>query len=291
MILRRIAVAAAALFLLGAGGASAQVPGAIPTDRLAERAEIMAGERAWGEAYVTGDVATVERLLTDDFIGVDTHGNAYDKARVIADARALPHSTSDLVDHFAIRFHGEFAVVRALEHGVGPSPERKPREAVFTDSWVRENGRWRIVAAQDFNRGLRTPSLYSPDEAAIRDARAASNRAIAAHDVAALTPFFTDDAVFVWSNGTSAVGKAAMAKFFAEDFANPATITFIRTPDRVAVSASGTRAYEQGTWTALKNCLRYGGDYSAHWVKVPEGWRIRGELYVKLHCTGVKCTP
>src|SRR4051794_31082896 len=49
--------------------------------RAADRAAIIAGERAWGQAYVTGNVATVRRLLADDFRGIDTRGRAYDKAR------------------------------------------------------------------------------------------------------------------------------------------------------------------------------------------------------------------
>ncbi|MEO7239852.1 MAG: nuclear transport factor 2 family protein, partial [Sphingomicrobium sp.] len=119
----------------------------------------------------------------------------------------------------------------------------------------------------------------------------ASNRAIAAHDVAALAQFFANDALFVWSDGSTAVGKAAMKRAFAKDFANPATIAYVRSPGRVTVSASGTRAFEQGSWTGLKKCMRYGGDYSAQWAKSGTGWHIRGELYVKLHCTGMQCTP
>lgn len=133
------------------------------------------------------------------------------------------------------------------------------------------------------------------DVQAIRTLRAASNQAISKHDMASFTPVFADDAVFVWSNGTSAVGKAALQQFFARDFADPAFISYVRTPARVTVSANGVRAVEHGTWTALKKNAdgetRYGGDYAAHWMKTPEGWRVKGELYVKLRCSGSLCTP
>jgi uncharacterized protein (TIGR02246 family) len=133
------------------------------------------------------------------------------------------------------------------------------------------------------------------DALAIRALRATSNQAISDHDMARFTPVFADDAVFVWSNGTSAVGKAALQQFFARDFADPAFIRYVRTPARVTVAANGVRAVEHGTWTALKKNAdgetRYGGDYAAHWMKTPQGWRVKGELYVKLRCSGSLCTP
>ncbi len=166
---------------------------------------------------------------------------------------------------------------------------------MFTDTWVKRDGRWRIVAAEDLDPGAPTLAAYAADKAAIKALRLQSNRAIAAHDLAAFTPMFSDDAVFVWSNGTSAIGKAGLSKFFAHDFADPAFVTYVRTPETLAVSDRGVRAVEHGAWTAIKREprgeTRYGGDYAAHWFKTPEGWRVRGELYVKLHCDGPICAP
>jgi len=148
-----------------------------------------------------------------------------------------------------------------------------------------------LGATQSLDLGLQTPLAYAADESAIRMLRADNNRAIAAHDTARFTPMFADDAVFVWSGGTSAVGKAALTRDFSEDFADPAFIAYIRSPRRVIVSANGTRAAEHGSWTALKRGTRYGGDYSAHWAKSGDRWLVRGELYVKLYCDGPLCTP
>jgi ketosteroid isomerase-like protein len=264
-------------------------------DRSADRRAIVAGERAWGAAYVTGDRAAVERLLADDFRGVAPSGEAYDKAEVLREAAAAPHSTSDAVEDVTVRFYGDVAIAQAHEHTVGPPPELKPGQTVFTDTWVRRNGRWRIVAAEDLDPGTPNTPDHAADASAIRAVRAASNRAIADHEMARFTPAFADDAVFVWSNGTSAVGKAGLERFFAQDFADPAFDRYVRTPGRVSVAANGVRAVEHGTWTALKHNAdgetRYGGDYAAHWMKTPEGWRIKGELYVKLRCEGSLCTP
>ena len=134
-------------------------------------------------------------------------------------------------------------------------------------------------------------SAIAAVRAAIRALREVSNRAIAAHDLVRFTPIFADDAVFVWSNGTSAVGKAALSRSFAEDFADPLFIAYIRTPRQIAISDRGVRAVEHGTWKALKRGTVYGGDYAAHWFKTDRGWRVHGELYVKLHCKGPLCLP
>lgn len=276
-----------ALALAAAGAVAAPSAGS----RAADEAAIVAGERAWGQAYVHGDLAAVRDLLDDDFRGVDTHGNVYDKAAVLADVAALPHASADAVDAVTVRFFGDTAIAQAREHEVGPPPEFHPAERVFTDVWVRRAGHWRIVAAEDLDPGLSTATAHQGDVATIRSLRLASNQAIARHDMAAFLPAFADDAVFAWSNGSSAIGKPALQAFFAQDFADPKFIAYVRTPRTIIVSDTGARAAEHGTWTALKQGTRYGGDYLAHWARTPDGWRVRGEVYVKLYCSGALCTP
>lgn len=43
------------------------VGAARPIDRVADRAVILDGERDWGQAFVIGDLAVLDRLLADDF--------------------------------------------------------------------------------------------------------------------------------------------------------------------------------------------------------------------------------
>ena len=118
-------------------------------DRRADREAIASGERAWGQAFVTGDTATVERLLAEDFIGVETDGHRYDKASVLKDVASGPRLTSDEIDSLVVRFYGDTAIAQADEHEIGPPPEKARLERTFTDTWVRIDGHWRIVAAED----------------------------------------------------------------------------------------------------------------------------------------------
>ena len=292
---------ALAVTLAACGSWAGAQPAPRPSDShgLPGRAEdervIVGGERAWGRAYITGDVATPKRLLMEDFLGVDPRGRAYNKGDVLQDVRDGPHGTADEVGAVTVRFHDDTAIAQAHEHEVGPAPEYKPAERVFTDTWVKLGGVWRIAAAEDLDPGSPTPLIYAEDKAAVLALRAANNRAIAAHDLSAFTPMFAEDAVFVWSDGSSGIGKAGLVQRFTRDFADPAFVTYVRTPTQVAVSEQGARAVEHGTWTAIKRGAqgetRYGGDYAAHWARTANGWQVRGELYVKLRCAGPLCTP
>ncbi|HWD68514.1 MAG TPA: nuclear transport factor 2 family protein [Caulobacteraceae bacterium] len=121
------------------------------TDRAADTRAIIAGERDLGRAFVSGDVATIRHLLADDFQGVAPRGAFYDKVSVLKELRAGPHITSDEVGPITLRFYGDTAIAQAHEYEVGPPPARKAGEHVFTDTWVKLHGRWRIVAAEDLD--------------------------------------------------------------------------------------------------------------------------------------------
>ena len=51
---------------------------------------IMESERQWAESVANGDASVVERILADDFLGVDPDGNLYEKAKMVADTREAP---------------------------------------------------------------------------------------------------------------------------------------------------------------------------------------------------------
>jgi len=278
----------AGLFAVAAGAGET-------AERQADLDAISLGERNWTRAYVTGDSSLMAPLLSDRFHGIRVDGTAYGKAEALEAMRKEPHDSSDEISEFDVQFFGDTAIATIREKDIGSGPEYKPYWRVITDTWIKADGRWQVVAAEELDPGSPTFPAHGADVARIRDLRAASNRAIAAHDMAAFLPCFAEDAVFVWGNGLSAVGRSALQSFFAHDFADPAFVEYVRAPERVSVSEAGVRAVEHGTWTALKREARgetrYGGDYMAHWFKSPEGWQIRGEVYVKLRCSGPLCIP
>ncbi len=111
---------------------------------------IVESERQWAESVASGSAVAVERILADDFIGVDPHGQSYDKAKMIADTRKGPdYFVSNHLNEVKVRFYGDTAVAQGSE-----SWERKTGEKgrfVWTDTWIRRNGEWQIVAAEDLS--------------------------------------------------------------------------------------------------------------------------------------------
>jgi hypothetical protein len=109
---------------------------------------IVESERQWAESVATGDSSVVERILADDFVGVDPKGRLYDKAKMIADTRdSRQNFVSNHLNEVKVRFYGETAIAQGDE-----SWERRTGERgrfVWTDTWIRRNGRWQIVAAED----------------------------------------------------------------------------------------------------------------------------------------------
>ena len=107
-------------------------------------------ESQWAEAGVKGDTATIERILADDFVGVAPDGSFYDKAKEIADTREEKGNTlSNHVNEVKVRFFGDTAVAQGSETWERRTGEPKRGSYVWTDTWVRRNNKWQIVAAED----------------------------------------------------------------------------------------------------------------------------------------------
>ena len=109
---------------------------------------IVSSERQWAESVATGDTSAIERILADDFIGVDPKGRLYTKQQMIGDTRNAPKNfVSNRLNDVKVRFYGKTAVAQGSETWEKRSGERG--RFVWTDTWLRWNGRWQIVAAED----------------------------------------------------------------------------------------------------------------------------------------------
>jgi ketosteroid isomerase-like protein len=138
-----------------------------------------------------------------------------------------------------------------------------------------------------------TSAQTGSDEAQIRQVRAESNRAIARHDVQGILAFLATEYQASVSNGTFIHSPAEMGSSFATRFTEFKDATYVRTPDSVAVNASGTIAAETGAWvgawTTGQGPFRIGGRYAAYWRKDAGRWLIHSELFVPLFCEGEGC--
>jgi hypothetical protein len=125
------------------------IPNFGPSETSAER-YIHDSEAQWAEATATGDTSVMERILADDFIGVDPFdGSLYDKSQAMTLNKE--HHTefiSNHLDQVKIRFFGKTAVAQGSESWERNVEPRRGR-FVWTDTWVLRDGKWQIVAAKD----------------------------------------------------------------------------------------------------------------------------------------------
>jgi ketosteroid isomerase-like protein len=109
---------------------------------------ILESERQWAESVATGDTSAIERILADDFVGVDPKGIQYNKQQMIAETRDAPKVfVSNRLNDVKVRFFRDTAIAQGSETWEKHSGERG--RFVWTDTWLQRDGRWQIVAAED----------------------------------------------------------------------------------------------------------------------------------------------
>jgi hypothetical protein len=109
---------------------------------------IKQSESQWAEVDVTRDASVVERILADDFVGVAPDGSHYTKADEITSAKSPEKQyVSNHVVDVKVRFYGDTAVAQGSEAWEKRGGVRG--RYVWTDTWIRRNSKWQIVAAED----------------------------------------------------------------------------------------------------------------------------------------------
>jgi Domain of unknown function (DUF4440) len=113
---------------------------------------IIDAERQWAEADCThSNIA--EEILADDFQGTTPGGRRYTKPEEVANLQDRSRAARDckLLDA-RVRFFGEsLAMAYGSESSVQKAKDgtEKSRCLVWTDTWLKRNGKWQIIAAQD----------------------------------------------------------------------------------------------------------------------------------------------
>jgi ketosteroid isomerase-like protein len=104
------------------------------------------GEAAWARSMSADDASVVQRLLADDCVWI-SNGKAIDKAAAIAAAsRGSIGLVSNHLDHATVRLFGDTAVVQRSD--TWSRKDGTTGRTVWTDTWIRRNRQWQIVAAQ-----------------------------------------------------------------------------------------------------------------------------------------------
>jgi hypothetical protein len=148
MHLTVLAVAVAATVLLATAHAQ-QSHWASADDKTAKY--IIEMERKWAEG-VCVDNGVVTSLLGDDFQGTSTTGVHFTKADELKDEKGARTAHDCGLDEAKVRFFGDtVAVVYGREHAVGKDKSQPNAKVcqVWTDTWLKRDSSWQIIASHD----------------------------------------------------------------------------------------------------------------------------------------------
>jgi hypothetical protein len=109
-------------------------------------------ERQWAEDACTHHKIT-DKILADDFQGTSPEGKRYTKSEEVADTSDLSKTARDcrLIDAKVRLFGADLALVYGSESSVRKAKDgtEQSRCLIWTDTWLKRNGQWQIIAAQD----------------------------------------------------------------------------------------------------------------------------------------------
>ena len=113
--------------------------------------ELVQIERDWCTASVKRDSTILGRILADDYTGVGSRGAPETKSEALAALKDMTSSVDTCVDtNVKVRVYGDAAVVTGLatRGGTNKGVAFKDRQFLWTDTFVRRDGRWQCVASQ-----------------------------------------------------------------------------------------------------------------------------------------------
>jgi len=121
----------------------------------AAQTAVLAVEKQWNDARAHADVATLERILTDDWTVTHANGTTDTKATYLADLKSGARQFGgEVTEHdVTVRIFGDTAIVAgASESAVTLNGQRQGGSLHFTRVYVRRNGAWRMAVSQATTR-------------------------------------------------------------------------------------------------------------------------------------------
>jgi ketosteroid isomerase-like protein len=117
--------------------------------------EIRAMEDQWNNARAKGDVATLDRILVDDWTVTHGDGTTDTKARYLADLKsgARQFSGSVTENDLTVRVYGDTAIAAgSSESTVTINGKPQGGSLHFTRVYIRRDGGWKMVVTQATTR-------------------------------------------------------------------------------------------------------------------------------------------
>ena len=146
--MKRITVAVVGVLLLCA---TARAQGREAGKLSKDEQQVLAANREWADAMVRGDAAALERLFHDELIVTTGNANVRGKAEELKDAAPGPDIKTYFfnTDDVRVRVYDDAAVVTGhAKWRINYKGRDIDNERRYTSVFVKEKGRWRMVALQ-----------------------------------------------------------------------------------------------------------------------------------------------
>ena len=99
--------------------------------------------RAWDEAYVKGDTATLDRLLADEFTFVGGPRKADYLASFKSPTFVIQSAVSTDIE---VQIYGDTALLTGLDTIIGKNKDQTlVTKWLYLDVWIKRSGRWQCV--------------------------------------------------------------------------------------------------------------------------------------------------
>jgi ketosteroid isomerase-like protein len=134
-----VAITIAALLFASVPQASAQ------DDDSAVRAQILGLEKAWNQAYKSGDVKALSAILDNSLVLVEDDGSLKTKSEFLATVKAQTGNEEQVApESLTVRVFGTTAIsigVIATKDAHGKTHRER-----FIDTWIKKGGSWICIA-------------------------------------------------------------------------------------------------------------------------------------------------
>lgn len=133
----------------------------------AERAQIVALEREWQKATLADDISTMDKLLSEDYLGIMANGEVFTKTQQLDRMRDRKFMITKLeTSELKIKLIGNIAIVTSLAQVEGALGDNEPLHGAYryTRVYQRLSGNvWKVTNFEvtPANRPHRVPPSQS----------------------------------------------------------------------------------------------------------------------------------
>ncbi|MFI4970338.1 MAG: nuclear transport factor 2 family protein [Lysobacterales bacterium] len=144
----------------------APIAWAAPATTAQTQAELVNLTRELMDALPGGNAAAWQRILADDALIVDEFGRRQNKAEIVKDIHPFPGGFSGSIEirDPQLRLHGDTAVLQGEEYEQETVfGQQLVVRYIFSNTFVRRDGAWKLLAAIDVTLPTPPPALVVDD--------------------------------------------------------------------------------------------------------------------------------